>query len=92
MGDLRLGDEIDDYCVRCRHLTNHSVVSLVSGKLAKVRYRTCHNDHDYLHEKAPPSRKELKKEQLFKKALAAASPPAAAGDGARGGKEGGGES
>lgn len=69
MSELRLGDVIDDYCVKCRRLTNHSIVSLVDGGPAKVRCRTCYNDHDYRHEQAPPSRKDLKKQELFKEVL-----------------------
>ncbi|MFM2125864.1 MAG: hypothetical protein RL328_2315 [Acidobacteriota bacterium] len=68
---LRLGDELDDYCVKCRRLTNHAVVSLLNGSAAKVRCRSCYSDHDYLKEQAPPSKKELKK------AAEAASDPTA---------------
>ena len=74
MWELRLGDEIDDYCVKCRRLTNHSIVSMVETKAAKVRCRTCYNDHDYRHEVAPPSKKDLKKQELFKEVLAAVVP------------------
>jgi hypothetical protein len=79
MGDLRLGDVIDDFCVKCRRLTNHSVVSLMDGKAAKVRCRTCYSDHDYRNEQAPPSKKDLKKAALFAEVLTKAA-PAAAGD------------
>lgn len=61
MDEQRLGDVIDDHCVKCRRVTNHSIVSLVNGQAAKVRCRTCYHDHDYRHEQAPPSKKELKK-------------------------------
>jgi hypothetical protein len=61
MDEHRLGDVIDDHCVKCRRITNHSIVSLVNGKAAKVRCRTCYHDHDYRHEQAPPSKKDLKK-------------------------------
>ncbi len=61
MDEQRLGDVIDDHCVKCRRITNHSIVSLVDGRAAKVRCRTCYHDHDYRHEQAPPSKKELKK-------------------------------
>jgi hypothetical protein len=61
MGEQRLGDVIDDHCVKCRRITNHSIVSLVNGEAAKVRCRTCYHDHDYRHEQAPPSKKDLKK-------------------------------
>ena len=58
---LRLGDIIDDWCVKCRRLTNHAIVSLVGTEAAKVRCRSCYSDHNYLREIAPPSKKELKK-------------------------------
>jgi hypothetical protein len=61
MSEQRLGDIIDDHCVKCRRITNHSIVSLMNGEAAKVRCRTCYHDHDYRHEQAPPSKKELKK-------------------------------
>ncbi len=49
MSEIRLGDVIDDYCGRCRLLTNHSVVSLLEGAVKKVRCRTCNHEHDYRH-------------------------------------------
>lgn len=77
MPDFRLGDVIDDHCVKCRRVTNHAIVSLVNGEPAKVRCRTCYHDHDYRHEQAPPSKKDLKKAELFKEVLASAVPGAA---------------
>lgn len=79
MSDLRLGDVIDDHCIKCRRITNHSIVSILNGAAAKVRCRTCYHDHDYRHEQAPPSKKDLKKQELFKEVLATMA-PAAAGD------------
>jgi hypothetical protein len=58
---LRLGDIIDDWCVKCRRLTNHAIVSLVGAEAAKVRCRSCYSDHNYLREIQPPSKKELKR-------------------------------
>ena len=76
MWELRLGDEIDDFCVKCRRLTNHLVVSLMDGKAAKVRCRSCYSDHDYRNEQAPPSKKELaKQKELFNSVLAGIAPP-----------------
>jgi hypothetical protein len=74
---MRLGDELDDYCIRCRRLTNHEIVSLVGDDAAKVRCRSCHVDHDYRHEQAPPSKKELQKAALFGEVLANAAGPLA---------------
>src|SRR5271168_2317033 len=76
MSDFRLGDIIDDHCIKCRRVTNHAIVSLVNAEPAKVRCRTCYHDHDYRHEQAPPSKKDLKKAELFKEVLAAAVPGA----------------
>jgi hypothetical protein len=73
MSNYRLGDVIDDYCIKCRRLTNHSIVSLVEDQAAKVRCRTCYHDHDYRHEQAPPTKKELKRMEAEAAALAAAA-------------------
>lgn len=79
MSDHRLGDVIDDYCVKCRRLTNHSIVSLMSGAAAKVRCRTCYSDHDYRNEQAPPTKKELaRQKELYNAVLAGVAPVAAA--------------
>jgi hypothetical protein len=75
MWELRLGDELDDYCIKCRRLTNHLIVSLVDGKAAKVRCRSCYADHDYRNEIAPPSKKELaRRKELFNAVLAGMAP------------------
>ncbi len=76
MSETRLGDVIDDYCVKCRRITNHSVVSMVGGAPAKMRCRTCYNEHDYRHEQAPP-KKDARKEALFKEVLGSINPAAA---------------
>jgi hypothetical protein len=79
MWELRLGDEIDDYCIKCRRLTNHSIVSMVDTKAAKVRCRTCYSDHDFRNEQAPPTKKELaRQKELFNAVLAGVAPEEAA--------------
>jgi hypothetical protein len=75
MRDLRLGDIIDDFCVKCRRLTNHAIVSLLNGAAAKVRCRTCYSDHDYRNEIAPPTKKELlKQKELYEAVLTGVAP------------------
>ena len=75
MWELRLGDEIDDYCVKCRRLTNHLIVSLLDGKAAKVRCRSCYSDHDFRNQVPPPSKKELARQKdLFNAVLAGVAP------------------
>lgn len=75
----RLGDDIDDFCVKCKRVMNHLVVSLVNDEPAKVRCRTCHNDHDFRHEQAPPPRVDARKAALIQQAMEKA---AVAGNGA----------
>jgi hypothetical protein len=65
MSETRLGDIIDDYCSRCRLLTNHSVMALVNGEPAKVTCRTCYNEHNFRHGKGGGKKKASKKSQLF---------------------------
>jgi hypothetical protein len=68
--ETRLGDIIDDFCVKCKRIMNHAVVSILDGGPAKVRCRTCYNDHDYRHELAPPPKVDPRKAALFKEVLA----------------------
>ena len=58
---MRLGDDIDDYCVKCKRVSNHAVVSLVDDEAAKVRCQACYSEHDFRREIAPPTKRELKK-------------------------------
>jgi hypothetical protein len=58
MGANRLGDVIDDYCPRCRLLTNHSVVAMVEEEVKKVICRTCQYSHDYKHAKGAEKKKQ----------------------------------
>jgi hypothetical protein len=76
MREIRLGDVIDDYCVKCKRIMNHSVVSILNEEPAKVRCRTCHSDHDYRHEQAPPPKVDLRKAALFNEVLEKVDPSA----------------
>jgi hypothetical protein len=75
LGELRLGDDIDDFCIKCKRITNHAVVSIVEGAAAKVRCRSCYNEHDFRHQQAPPSKKDLKKQALFDEVLGKSPSP-----------------
>jgi hypothetical protein len=65
----RLGDDIDDFCVKCKRVMNHAVVSLLDDRPAKVRCRTCHGDHDFRNEQAPPPKVDPRKAALFNQVL-----------------------
>ncbi len=70
---VRLGDDIDDFCVKCKRVMNHLVVSIVSEGPAKVRCKTCYSDHDFRNEQAPPPKE--KKPPVVKVAAAAVGLP-----------------
>ena len=70
----RLGDDADDYCIKCKRLTNHAIVSMVGDDPAKVRCRTCYHEHDFKNGEIPPSKKDLKKMALFNEVAAKVNP------------------
>ena len=80
MPEYRLGDVIDDFCVRCKRIMNHSIVSVVNREPAKVRCRTCYGDHDYRHEQAPPPKVDPRKAALFQAVLEKVDPSAPAAE------------
>jgi hypothetical protein len=82
--EFRLGDDVDDFCIKCKRVTNHAIVSLANDLPAKVRCRTCYNDHDWRRCEIPPSKKDLKKQQLFNEVLANSNLPTAEGEGTDG--------
>jgi len=66
---VRLGDDIDDFCVKCKRVMNHAVVSILKDAPAKVRCRTCHSDHDFRNEQPPPPKVDPRKAALFNQVL-----------------------
>jgi hypothetical protein len=76
MREPRLGDDIDDFCVRCKRVMNHAVVSILVGKPAKVRCRTCHSDHDFRNEQPPPPKVDPRKQAAFNEVLKKVDPTA----------------
>jgi uncharacterized Zn finger protein len=65
---MQLGDDIDDYCSRCKRGTDHAVVSMETDEARMVRCRTCGFEHKYRHNKS--GRKEMTAEEAFKKVMA----------------------
>jgi len=88
MAALRLGDDIDDFCIKCKRVTNHSILAIVDGEAVKVRCRACYNEGPYRKCVAPPSKRELQKAALMKQMLEQApqAPPAPPPKKARGKK------
>lgn len=65
---MRLGDDIDDHCSRCKRTMDHSVVSMVGEEVVKVRCRTCNSEHKYQHNKS--RKKEMTAKEAFEKLIA----------------------
>ena len=73
---LRLGDEIDDYCPRCKLLLNHAVASMMGAEVVKVVCQTCHSEHPYKNAVVPPKKKSGPRAALMDQVLAKAAPAA----------------
>jgi len=65
----RIGTETDDYCPRCRRLTDHTVSALVGEEIASTTCRTCSFSHPYRGGKLP-SRAAKPKVSAFDQVLA----------------------
>jgi hypothetical protein len=72
----RLGDEIDDYCPRCKLLLNHAVASMVGSNVVKVVCQTCHSEHPYKNAVVPPKKKPGVRATLMDQVLAKVAPDA----------------
>jgi len=71
---FRLGDEIDDYCPRCKLLLNHAVASMVGSTVVKVVCQTCHSEHPYKNAAVPPKKKSGPRAVLLEQVLAKVAP------------------
>lgn len=65
---MRLGDDIDDHCSRCKRTTDHSVVSMTGEEALKTRCRTCGSEHKYRQNKSRS--KEMTAKDAFDTLLA----------------------
>jgi uncharacterized Zn finger protein len=65
---MRLGDDIDDHCSRCKRTTDHSIVSMMGDDVLMTRCRTCGSEHKYRQNKSRS--KEMTAKEAFDKVLA----------------------
>jgi hypothetical protein len=72
---LRLGDEVDDYCPRCKLLLNHAVASMMGSTVVKVVCQTCHTEHPFKHAEVPVKKKSGPRATLMDQVLAKVAPP-----------------
>jgi len=72
--EYRLGDLIDDYCLRCKLLLNHAIASLIDGQVVKVICQTCFTEHAYRHGEGGKKAPTHPRATLFDQVLAQATP------------------
>jgi RNase P subunit RPR2 len=67
---VRLGDDIDDHCSRCKRSTDHSVVSMTTSgdEVLVTRCRTCNHEHKYRHNQG--RKREMTAKEAYDKLVA----------------------
>jgi recombinational DNA repair protein (RecF pathway) len=65
---MRLGDDIDDHCSRCKRTTDHSIVSMMGEEVLRTRCRTCNSEHKFRQNKS--RNKEMTAKEAFDHVLA----------------------
>lgn len=48
---IEAGSEVNSHCLKCKSVTNHTVIALANGKIAKVLCNVCGGRHNYRPEK-----------------------------------------
>lgn len=67
------GDDIDSRCLKCKDVTNHTIIAMDESEVAKVQCNVCKARHKY----RPPKAEKTKKTKPAKKAAAKAKGPTA---------------
>ena len=79
--NVTAGSEVDSHCLKCKDLTNHTIIALADEKIAKVQCNVCGGKHKYRPakpEKAAPVKKRGGKASAAKAATAHKEKKAAA--------------
>jgi hypothetical protein len=45
--NLEAGNEVDSRCLKCKDVTNHTIIAMVNGKVGKVQCNVCGARHNY---------------------------------------------
>lgn len=77
---MRLGDEVDDFCAKCKRLTNHFILAMVGDTVVRVRCRTCYNEQEFRNGVPLPPRPRAPRKTADAAAAGPASPAASAPD------------
>ena len=60
----RLGDDVEDWCTRCRGISRHAVSAVLENAVAKVICRACLSEHKFRHGKGGKDKAKERK-RLF---------------------------
>jgi len=44
---IEAGSEVDSRCLKCKDVTNHTIIAMTDGKIAKVECNVCGGRHNY---------------------------------------------
>ncbi|MFW8601088.1 hypothetical protein ACOHYD_06360 [Desulfobacterota bacterium M19] len=55
--DLTAGSEVDSYCLKCKDMTNHMIIAMADGEIAKAQCNVCGGRHKYRAAKPSKSTK-----------------------------------
>ncbi|MBN2432760.1 MAG: hypothetical protein JXQ27_14895 [Acidobacteria bacterium] len=58
---IKLGDEIEGRCTKCKEVTNHTVTAIQDGEIKKVQCNVCESSHKYYPPKKKTEAKAVKK-------------------------------
>jgi hypothetical protein len=64
---IKLGDEIEGRCTKCKEVTNHTITAIQDGEIKKVQCNTCESSHKYYPPKKKAPAKTAKKAKTTKK-------------------------
>ena len=65
---VRLGDDIEDWCTRCRGISRHAISVILAGEVLKVRCGVCLDEHKFRKGKGGKS-KEKERQKLIDEVL-----------------------
>ena len=69
--NLTAGSEVDSHCLKCKDLTNHTIIAMADEKIAKVQCNVCGGKHKY--RPAKPAKAAKAKTRVSKTAASRAA-------------------
>lgn len=64
------GENVDSYCLKCKLLLAHVIVSMIGETISKVKCKTCGAEHKYRPEKSAAKKTAVRKPLTAKQSMA----------------------